>query len=129
MDEPQTIRTQAGEELVVLSRQDYDQLMSALAEAEEELADIATLDQRKSEGPDVGRQVLPADVSRRLLEGKGRLQAIREWRGLARSAIAEKLQLDEGVLARIEADRLPLDAATAGRIAVLLDVPAYWIAG
>ncbi len=129
MDEPQTIRTQAGEELIVLSRQDYDQLMSALAEAEEELADIATLDQRKSEGADVGRQVLPADVSRGLLEGKGRLQAIREWRGLARTTMAEKLQLDEGALARIEVGRLPLDTDMAVRIAALLDVPADWIAG
>lgn len=129
MDEPQTIRTQAGEELVVLSRQDYDQLISALAEAEEELADIATLDQRKSDAAAGANQVLPADVSRRLLEGKGRLQAIREWRGLTRAIMAEKLRFDEVVLARIEVDRRPLDADLAGRFAMLLDVPADWIAG
>jgi ribosome-binding protein aMBF1 (putative translation factor) len=129
MDEPQTIRTQAGEELVVLSRQDYDQLLSALAEAEEELADIATLDQRKSDGGSVANQVLPTEVGRRLLDGQGRLQALREWRGLARTAMAEKLRLDEAALARIEEDRTPLEAAMAARIAVLLDVPADWIAG
>jgi hypothetical protein len=129
MDEPQTIRTPAGEELVVLSRQDYEHLVSALAEAEEELADIATLDQRNADLASAGNQVPPADVCRRLLDGQGRLQAFREWRGQARATMAGSLGLDEAALARIEVNRLPLDHDMASRVAVLRDVPADWIAG
>jgi hypothetical protein len=129
MDEPQTIRTPAGEELVVLSRQDYEHLVSALAEAEEELADIATLDQRQADLASGDNKILPAEVCRRLLDGQGRLQAIREWRGQSRSTIAESLRLDDATLARIEAKRTPLDHDMVGRLALLLNVPADWIAG
>jgi hypothetical protein len=101
----------------------------ALAEAEEELADIATLDLVKSNLSSGATQVLPPEVCRRLLAGQGRLQAIREWRGQDRAAVAAHLRLDEATLARIEADRLPLDADTASRVAVLFDVPADWVAG
>jgi DNA-binding XRE family transcriptional regulator len=129
MDEPQTIRTPAGDELVVLSRQDYEHLVSALAEAEEELADIATLDQRYAEVASGDHQVLPAAVCRRLLDGQGRLQAIREWRGQARATLAESLRLDDATLAQMEANRSPLDQDLAGQVALLLNVPAEWIAG
>ena len=49
MDEPQIIKSPSGDVHVVLPRQQYDALVNALAEAEEELADIATLDARKAE--------------------------------------------------------------------------------
>jgi transcriptional regulator with XRE-family HTH domain len=59
----------------------------------------------------------------------GRLQAIREWHGQDRAAVAAHLQLDEAALAQIESARLPVDVDMAGRIALLFDVPADWIAG
>jgi DNA-binding XRE family transcriptional regulator len=128
MNEPQTIRTPAGEELVVLSRQDYDELLSALAEAEEELADIATLDRRKADLASNADAVLPVEVSRRLLAGDGRLKAIRQWRGQSLATTAERLGLDEATLRRIEDERLPLDGNLAAKLAKLLDVPLDWVA-
>jgi DNA-binding XRE family transcriptional regulator len=128
MNEPQTIRTPAGEELVVLSRQDYDELLSALAEAEEELADIATLDRRKADLASNADAVLPVEVSRRLLAGDGRLKAIRQWRGQSLATAAERLGLDEATLRRIEDERLPLDGNLAAKLAKLLDVPLDWVA-
>jgi DNA-binding XRE family transcriptional regulator len=129
MDEPQTIRTPTGEELVVLSRQDYDNLVSALADAEEELADIATLDQRKPDASASALQVLPPEVCRRLLAGQRRLQAVREWRGQDRSTLAERLGLDEAALSIMETARTPLSPKMVNQIAQLLNVPADWISG
>ena len=47
MNEPQIIRTAAGEELVVLSRAEYDALVAAADEATEDEEDIAIYDARK----------------------------------------------------------------------------------
>ncbi len=78
MDDPQIVKTPSGEKLVVLSRHEYDAMVQALADAEEELADIATLDQRLTElavDPDAK---LPSDVSAMILDGHVRLRAVRK---------------------------------------------------
>jgi hypothetical protein len=48
MTEPQIIRTPSGEELVVLTRADYDALLAA-AEMHEDLGDVAIYDARKAD--------------------------------------------------------------------------------
>lgn len=67
MDEPQIIRTASGEDLVVLSRSEYQSLVEALAE--EEQADIAVLDQRRAELAATSVPDLPPDVSALPLKG------------------------------------------------------------
>lgn len=127
MDEPQTIKTPRGEELVVLSREDYDALIAARDEAEEELADIAALDQRLAEAGAGGEQPMPAAVSALLLQGNRRIAALRLWRGLDRGQLGNKIGISEQTIQRLEAGDEPVDADLAGKLAHALDVPRGWV--
>ena len=128
MGEPQFIRTASGEELVVLTRADYDALLEALAEAEEDAADLAVYDARKADlaGPD---DVLPPPVSAALLRGARLLEALRDWRGLTQTRLAEATGLAQGYLSDLERGRRQGTPDTLTRIAAALDVPAKWLVG
>mgnify|MGYP001767221413 FL=1 len=128
MGDPQFIRTPSGEELVVLTRADYDALLEALAEAEEDAADLAVYDARKAEltAPD---DVLPAQVSAALLRGARLLEALRDWRGMTQTRLAEATGLAQGYLSDLERGRRQGTPETLTRIAAALDVPAKWLVG
>ena len=128
MGEPQFIRTPSGDELVVLTRADYDALLEALAEAEEDAADIAVYDARKAElgGAD---DVLPAQVNAALLRGARLLEALRDWRGMTQTRLAEATGLAQGYLSDLERGRRQGTPETLTRIAAALDVPAKWLVG
>jgi DNA-binding XRE family transcriptional regulator len=127
MDEPQIIKTPAGEELVVLTRQDYDNLLNELAEAKEDLADIATYDERMAELAASPAPYLPAEVSPFLLEGHSRVSAFRHWRGLSLSDFAKAAAVEETTLARIEAREQTPTPEQVARLATALDIPTIWI--
>ena len=128
MGEPQFIRTASGEELVVLTRADYDALLEALAEAEEEAADLAVYDARKAEmaSPD---DALPSPVSAALLRGARLLEALRDWRGVTQTRLAETTGLAQGYISDLERGRRQGTPDTLTRIAAALDVPAKWLVG
>jgi len=128
LGEPQFIRTPSGDELVVLTRADYDALLEALAEAEEDAADIAVYDARKAElaGAD---DLLPPPVSAAMLRGARLLEALREWRGVTQTRLAEATGLAQGYLSDLERGRRQGTAETLTRIAAALDVPAKWLVG
>jgi hypothetical protein len=65
----QIIVTPNGEELVVLSRAEYDALVAAAAAAEEEAADIAMYDARKADLVEGRSFVLPLEISAAVLRG------------------------------------------------------------
>jgi len=127
IDEPQIIRTPGGEELVVLSRKEYDSLIEALAEAEEELADIAVLDQRKAEFASSTVPNLPPEVSALLLKGHRRLAAIRIWRGLEPDALAGKAGIGLAELSDLEVGKSKPDPAIVTQLAEALECPVSWI--
>ena len=127
MDEPQIIKTPSGEELVVLPRQDYDHLVNELAEAKEDLADIAVYDERMAELTNTPVTSLPAEVSSFMLAGHSRISALRHWRGLSLSDLASATTIEEQSLAEIEHRRVaPSDGQLAG-LAAALQVPVTWI--
>ncbi len=127
MDDPQIITTPGGEELVVLPRKDYEALVEALAEAEEELADIAILDRRLAELKASGAPNLPPDLSAFILKGFNRLSAIRQWRGLSVADVSHMSAIDEATLIALEARVRPATTEEAERLAKALDVPFAWL--
>lgn len=127
MGDPQFIRTEAGEELVVLSRSDYDALLEALAEAEEEIADLAVYDARKAALAEEADAVLPPPVGDALLRGRRLLEALRDWRGMTQTKLAETTGLAQGYLSDLERGRRKGTPETLTRIAAALDVPAKWL--
>ncbi len=128
MAEPQFIHTPNGEELVILGRADYDALVHAAGEADEDAADIALYDERIA-GLAAGRdEALPEPVSVSLLRGDTRLKAIRKWRGVTQSDLALKVEIAQGYLSELEAGHKRGGADTLTRLAGALDVPAAWLA-
>ena len=124
----QIIRSPSGEELVVLSRAEFDRLAALAAEAEEDAADGAAYDSAMAALADGAETLLPPELSTLILEGKCRLAAARKWRGLSQAELAEKAGLRQGYVSDLETGRRKGAAATLERIAGALDVPLNWIA-
>ena len=127
MDEPQIIKTPAGGELVVLTRQDYDSLLQELVEAKEDLSDILTYDECITELAASKAPYLPAEVSPYLLKGHSRVAAFRQWRGLSLGDMAKASAISEALLFDIEARRLIPTFEQATQLAVALEIPRAWI--
>lgn len=123
----QIIRTPAGEELVVLSRKEYDALVSAASAQDEDAEDVALYDARKAELAAEGAGTLPEAVGLLLLRGHSRLRAIRLWRGLSQSALAKAAAVGQGYLSDLESGRRTGSGEVLQALARELDVPAAWI--
>ena len=127
MDDPQFIKSPDGEDLVVLRRKDYDDLIEALAEAEEELADIAVADRCLAELAQGKTERLPAEVSAMLLDGHRRLRAIRKWRSLRVEELARKSGVAEAAINIVENGGPNPPPEQVSKLAAALDVPVSWL--
>jgi DNA-binding XRE family transcriptional regulator len=123
----QIIKTPSGEEMVVIPKADYDELLRRANDAAEDAADAAIYDARKAELQHDTK--LPAEVSMAILRGDSRLRALRKWRGLTQNNVAEKSGLTQGFLSDLEARRRIASADTIGKLAAALDVPSSWLEG
>lgn len=121
----QFIKTPAGDELAVLPRSEYEELVDALAEAEEDRADIAAYDAAKADPH--GIDPLPLEVSKHISAGAGLLKAIRLWRGISQVDLAAKAKLSQGFLSDLENRRRKRTPDVARRLASALDVPEHWL--
>jgi antitoxin component HigA of HigAB toxin-antitoxin module len=121
----QIIKTPNGEEMVLLSRAEYDGLLEALAEAEEDLADIAAYDAAMADP--LGSEPLPAEVSRHILKGASLLKALRLWRQLGQVELATSVDLSQGFLSDLENRKRKLTSDVAQKLATALDVPVHWL--
>ena len=127
MGNVQIIRTDGGEELVVLSRDEYDALVSAAGDADEDAADLAMYDARKAALTGVD-DVLPAEVSELMLRGQTRLKAVRMWRRVTQGDVAARVGIAQGYLSDLENGRRSGSSDTLERLAGTLDVPLKWLA-
>jgi transcriptional regulator with XRE-family HTH domain len=123
----QTLRTASGDELVVLSRRDYEDLVALAEQATEDAEDVAIYDARKAQVAEAGEVALPEAVTAALLRGDSLLEAIRVWRGLSQTAVAEQTGLGQGYLSDLEARRRGGAAETLGKLAAALAVPLTWL--
>ena len=119
----QTITTASGEELVVISRRDYDALLAQLGDedAEDRMTLLIVAEAR-------GADVLPAEVSAAVLGGDSLLRALRKWRGATQSHLAEAAGLTQGYLSEIESRSKAGTPETLSKLAKALDVPDGWLA-
>ena len=128
MAQAQFIHTPAGEEMVVLTRADYDALIAAAADAEEDAADAAMFDDRMAELANGLDAVLPPEVTAAMLKGASLLKAIRKWRSVTQVQLAEQTGLAQSYLSELEAEGGKKGARDAWiKIATALDVPADWL--
>ena len=126
---PKFINAEHGQELVVLTRAEFDHLYALAAEAEEDAADIALYDARKAEMTTGINSALPKEVSAMLLRGDRLIKAIRKWRGMTQTDLATKTGLTQGYVSDLESGRRSGTRETLVLIAKHLDVDPDWLIG
>lgn len=126
---PKFINAEHGQELVVLTRAEFDHLYALAAEAEEDAADIALYDARKAELNADINSTLPREVSALLLRGDRLMKAIRKWRRMTQMQLAVKTGLTQGYVSDLEAGRRAGTRETLVLIAKHLDVDPDWLVG
>ncbi len=126
MTTAQIIRTPAGEELVVLSKVEYDALLERAGHDDEDASDLALYDARKAELM-TGGAVLSPEVSAAVLRGESRLKAIRRWRDRTQLYLEFKTGIGQGYLSDLENGRRAGTPETLAKLASALDVPLEWI--
>ncbi len=124
MNKPEFIKTPDGEDAVVLSKSDYDELIR-IAEEAEDAADVAIYDQRKADP--LGSQPLPADLSQLILRGNGLLKSLRLWRNLGQVELAKATGTSQGFISDLETNRRKVTGNMAKKLAKALDVPEHWL--
>lgn len=121
----QFITTPSGEEMVLLSRADYDALVAAVEDEDDDAEDVALYDARK--GDLNAKDFLPAEVSAMILKGDGRLKAIRRWRRMTQEDLAAATSMSQGYISEVESRRKSLGDEAAASVAKALNVPLSWI--
>jgi len=128
MNKPlQTFTTPSGDELVVLTRADYELLvdLAGHGEEDEDAELIAIADARMAD--DAGRASLPPEVSRLLLSGMSLLKALRQWRNVGQVKLADDIGTSQGFISDLESGRRTMTAEVRARLATALDVPESWL--
>ena len=123
----QTFTTPAGDELVVLTRADYELLLEqAAANDDEEDAELISLADARMADPTISER-LPAEVSRLLLSGASLLKALREWRQIGQVRLADEVGTSQGFISDLENGRRAMTADVRSRLASALDIPEHWL--
>ncbi len=118
----QTIETESGETLVVLSRRDYDALLARAGDedAEDRMTVLIAAEAR-------GEKPLPEQVSAAVLGGDSLLTALRRWRGMTQVDLESSAGLPQSLLSDLESGTKTGSADTLARLAKCLDVPVGWL--
>jgi hypothetical protein len=125
MTEPQIIRTPSGDEMVIIPRAEYEALIAAAQDEDQE--DVAIYDTRKAELAASRNGLLPRPVSEAMLKGDTLLRALRRWRDITQSDLAAKADVGQGYISDLESGRRMGAPETLRRLALVLDVPAEWL--
>lgn len=127
MSSIQIITSPSGEELVVLTRAEYDAMLAALeaSEAEEDAELIAIADARMADA--AGSAPLPPAVTRLMLDGASLLKALRKWRRVGQVALGEAIGVSQGYISDLESGRRGVTNDLKERLAIALDVPLDWL--
>jgi ribosome-binding protein aMBF1 (putative translation factor) len=126
MKEPQIIRAPSGDEMVVITRAEYDALLVAAA-YDEDAEDVAIYDARKTELSTGRDSPLPQAVSDLILKGDSLVKALRRWRDLTQSELAATANVSQGYLSDIESRRRTGAPETLHRLAEALNIPSQWL--
>jgi DNA-binding XRE family transcriptional regulator len=113
-----SFKTPNGEEMIVLSRHDYDALLEK-AELAEDLAAVAGYRRKLAAGEE---EVIPEEFADRLIDGESRIRVYRELRGLTARELAERTGISSAFLSEIENGKKDGGIATLKRIAQELKV-------
>lgn len=128
MNKPlQTFMTPSGDELVVLTRADYDDLVErATSSDDDEDAELIAIANARMSDP-ASSDRLPVEVSRLLLGGMSLLKAVRQWRDIGQVKLAHDIGTSQGFISDLESGRRSMTDEVRVRLAKALDVPEHWL--
>lgn len=126
MSKPQTITTPGGEELVVLSRADYEELRAAARYAEADDS-VHAIGRTRARLENLEEEKFPHNVVVRLRQ-ENRIKVLREHRGLTQRALAEEADMNPLYLSQIETGRATGGLRTLTKLAQVLRVQLDLIA-
>lgn len=119
----QFFTTPSGDDMAILPRKDYEELLQRLAEFEEDEEDIALYDARKA----ALNPALPPEVSQRMLKGESLLKAIRHWKDMTQMQVEFKTDIAQSYLSDLESGRRKGTDETLRKLATFYDVPSEWL--
>ncbi|WP_276199033.1 helix-turn-helix domain-containing protein [Chelatococcus sp. XZ-Ab1] len=123
MGKPQIIHTD-GEDLVVLSRRDYEALCARAGEEAAEDAMTARIVAETRDAIARGDDVaLPGAVWDAIEAGENAVRVLRKHRGLTQAALAEAVGVSQGYIAELEGGRKSGTPETLRALAKALGVP------
>jgi DNA-binding XRE family transcriptional regulator len=123
---PQTIRSPSGDELVVLTRAEFDALRNAAVDALEDADDIAIFDSRMADLTSEDAR-LPPDVTAAMLAGDTLLRALRKWKDMTQLHLAHRANLGQGYISDLETGRKSGTPEALREIAKALGVDPAWL--
>jgi DNA-binding XRE family transcriptional regulator len=119
MGAAQIIRTETGEELVVLQRRDYDALLASIGdEAAEDAMSLRLIAERR------GDFALPALGWEAIEAGENPIVVLRRFRSMTQAELAAAAKVDESLIASLEQDHRLAPPETLEAIAQALQAPA-----
>lgn len=123
----QVIKSPTGDDMVVIAKRDFDDLLARIADLDEDAADAAIFDARMADLTETSK--LPAEVSMAILKGENRLRAIRKYAELSQAEVAQMANKSQGYISDLESGRREITDAAAQGLASVLDVPVEWLKG
>lgn len=126
---PQIIKAPNGEELVVLTRAEYDALVAAAEPYDEDADDVAIFDERMAELATGGDARLPPQVTSAMLRGDSLLKALRNWRDITQMELSFRTNLSQNYISELESGRRKGTKETLALIADKLNVDKSWLIG
>ncbi|MDO9414857.1 helix-turn-helix domain-containing protein [Pararhizobium sp.] len=116
-----SFKTPNGEEMVVLSRQDYDALLkqAELAEDLEDVQAIQDFERRLAAGEE---ELIPAELVDRLIDGDNPVRVWREFRGLPAKDLAAAAGISAAYISEIETGKKEGSLAVLKAIAKVLRI-------
>lgn len=123
----QTFTTPSGDELVLLTKADYEALLDrAAANDDDEDSELIAIADARMQNP-ASSERLPVEVSRLLLSGTSLLKALREWRELGQLRLADQIGTSQGFISDLESGRRAMTDEVRRKLAGALDVPESWL--
>ena len=124
---PQIIRTEAGDELVVLTRRAYDVLLARAGDDDAEDRMAARMTQQHLADADDRGPAIAHWFAKLVAEHGSSILSARKHAGLSRAALARAVDMTEADLRRIERDEAEPTAAQRRGIASATGLDATWL--
>jgi len=114
-----------GEEMIVLSRRNYDALIQRIEDLEDSLT-TASFERKLAAGEE---ELVPAEYVNRMSEGESPIRVWRDFRGMAAKDLAAAAGISTAYLSEIETGKKDGSVATLKAIADVLKLDLddlYW---